>query len=75
MIVNIVFFVESYFHKPLMNGICVKKVADKLIEDGHNVTVFTSSENVYNIPSEEIVDGVKVFRIRRDLYTFLRLYL
>ena len=72
---KIVFFVESYHHKPLMNGVCVKKIADKLVELGHDVTVFTSSENVYALPKEELVDGVHVYRIRRDLRTFLRLFL
>lgn len=72
---NIVFFVESYYHKPFINGICVKKIADSLVNAGHSVTVFTSSENVYDLPCKEIVEGVRVFRIRRDLRTFLRLYL
>lgn len=72
---NVVFFVESYYHKPLMNGVCVKKVADKLVECGHDVTVFSSSENVYDLPKEDVVDGVHVFWMRRDLRTFLRLFL
>ena len=71
---NIVFFVESYFHKPLMNGICVKKIVDELSNKGHKVTVFTSSENVYGLPSFEVVDGVEVYRIKRDLLTTFRLY-
>lgn len=72
---NVIFFVESYFHKPLMNGICVQKVAESLAKEGHSVTVFTSSETVYDLPKQETIEGVQVFRIHRDLRTFLKLYL
>lgn len=72
---NIVFFVESYHHNAQMNGICVERVASKLAALGHNVRVFTSSKHVYDIPKYEEIDQVKVFAIKRDLDTFLRLYI
>ena len=72
---NIVFFVESYYHNAQMNGICVERVASKLASLGHNVKVFTSSKHVYDIPKYEKIDGVEVYAIKRDLDTFLRLYM
>lgn len=72
---NIAIFVESYFHDAQMNGICVEKVANKLTEQGHNVVVFTSSKHVYDIPKYEEINGVKVYAIKRDLDTFMRLYI
>ena len=67
---NIVFFVDSYHGKASTNGVCVKKVADELVKQGHNVEVITAINEI-NQPKFEVVDGVNVHRIKRStVYTF-----
>lgn len=71
---NVVFLVESYHHKALINGICVKKIAEALVNEGHKVTVFSSSGDERNLPEKEEVNGVKVYRIKRNTLTSIVLY-
>ncbi len=66
---NIVFFVESYHHTPLINGVCVKNVVDSLVYLGHTVSVYTTTGNTGYLPKHEVVDGADVFRINRDTLT------
>lgn len=70
---NIVFFVDSYHNKAGTNGVCVKKVADELVNQGHDVYVFSSFTD-FNQPKTEFVDGVKVYRIKKDTMSSFNIF-
>ncbi len=63
---NILVIVESFMHRPSPNGICTKKVIDELKKRDAEVTVLTTiTEN--GQPSEEEIEGVKVYAFKRSL--------
>ncbi len=66
-----VFFVESYGYGADINGVCVRNVAEELTARGHQVSVFTCITSDNQI-SEETLNGVSVYRMRRDLTSALR---
>lgn len=62
----IVFFVESYGKRANINGICVKNIVDVLTKQGHKVMIFTCLTEQRQ-SKHEIIDGVDVYRIERDI--------
>lgn len=70
---NVVFFVESYGRKANINGVCVKKIADILVEKHHSVTVLTSIAEMGQ-PDYENIGGVNVYRISRDFLSKMKNY-
>ena len=41
-----ILFTDAYYYNPSPNGICVKIVADELVNRGHDVTVLTCKTKV-----------------------------
>lgn len=63
---KIVLLTDFYYPKPSANGICIKKIADRLKLDGHKVYIVA-----YKIGNEleyELIDGIDVFRIKAPLF-------
>ncbi len=56
------FLVGSYMPHASANGVCVEKIAQALIAQGHDVSCLTMTR--YDDPSDSEVDGVKVYRIK-----------
>lgn len=68
---NILFLTDAYYYNPSPNGICVKIVADELVNRGHDVTVLTCKTKVKQ-KSFEVIDGANVYSRQRGIGYWLR---
>lgn len=66
---KILFIVGTYLPKASANGICVSKVAQLLLERGYNVDCLCIRNS--QLPDQEYINGVNVYRINGPLYNQL----